>query len=62
MIILGIDPALTQTGWGIISSQKNTISFVACGTIKTDSKKSLDVRLHQIHLSISQVIGAFSTI
>ena len=56
MIILGIDPALTQTGWGIISSVNNSLSFVACGTIKTDAKKSLDQRLHHIHQSIGEVI------
>ncbi|MFT5703162.1 MAG: crossover junction endodeoxyribonuclease RuvC [Rickettsiales bacterium] len=56
MIILGIDPALTQTGWGIISSSNNNLSFIACGTIKTDAKQSLDVRLHHIHKSIKEVI------
>ncbi len=59
MIILGIDPALTQTGWGIISSYKNSLSFIACGTIKTDAKQQLDVRLHHIYQSISQVIQIY---
>ena len=58
-IILGIDPALTQTGWGVISSYKNTLSFIACGTIKTDTKQSLDVRLHHIYKSISEVIAQY---
>ncbi len=57
MIILGIDPALTKTGWGIISSYKNTLSFIACGTIKTDAKQPLDVRLHHIYKAISEVIN-----
>ncbi len=55
MIILGIDPALTQTGWGVISSHKNTLNFIACGTIKTDAKQSLDLRLHHIYKSISPI-------
>ncbi len=59
MLILGIDPALTQTGWGIISSNKNTISFVGCGTIKTDTKQSLDLRLHHIYKTISEVINLY---
>jgi len=59
MVILGIDPALTQTGWGIISSYKNILSFIACGTIKTDAKQSLDVRLHHIYKSISEVIALY---
>ncbi len=56
MITLGIDPALTQTGWGVISSLKGNISFVACGTIKTNSSDSLSERLNHLHKSISEVI------
>jgi crossover junction endodeoxyribonuclease RuvC len=59
MIILGIDPALTQTGWGVISSINNNLSFIASGTIKTDAKKPLDERLHHIHKSIGEVIAKY---
>lgn len=59
MIILGIDPALTQTGWGVISSQKNNLSFIACGTIKTDSKQELSHRLHHLYQSIIEVINLY---
>ena len=59
MIILGIDPALTQAGWGVISVHNNTISFIACGTIKTDAKQPLDVRLHHLHKTISEVIDLY---
>jgi len=54
--ILGIDPALTQSGWGIISCHKNNLSFVACGTIITNPKQPLDERLCHIYQSISEVI------
>ncbi|MFT6258597.1 MAG: crossover junction endodeoxyribonuclease RuvC [Rickettsiales bacterium] len=59
MVILGIDPALTKTGWGIISSVNNSLSFIACGTIKTDAKQSLDERLYHIHKSIGEVIAEY---
>lgn len=59
MIILGIDPALTQTGWGIISSNKNTISFIACGTIKTNASDPLSQRLFHIHQEIKKVIELY---
>jgi len=57
--ILGIDPALTQTGWGIISCYQNHLSFIACGTITTNQKQPLDERLHQIYQSISKVINLY---
>jgi crossover junction endodeoxyribonuclease RuvC len=60
MIILGIDPALTQSGWGVISSQRGNLSFIACGTIKTNPKQSLDVRLHHIYKSIGEVIKNYN--
>ncbi len=59
MIILGIDPALTQSGWGVISVNKNNLSFVACGTIKSNPKQSLDLRLHYIYQSILSVINLY---
>lgn len=59
MIILGIDPALTQTGWGVISSHQNIISFIACGTIKTNAKQPLAERLHYLYQNISQVIDIY---
>ena len=31
--ILGIDPGLVSTGWGIIDAKANQLSFAACGTI-----------------------------
>lgn len=38
-LILGIDPGLQRTGWGIIRQQGNSLSLVACGVIKTESAK-----------------------
>lgn len=59
MIILGIDPALTQTGWGIISSYKNTLSYIASGTIKTNASDNLPSRLFYIHQEIKKVIELY---
>ena len=58
-IILGIDPALSKTGWAVISSLNNSLSFIACGTIKTDAKDPLSNRLSFIHNSINQVIKTY---
>lgn len=56
MKILGIDPGLTKTGWGIISSDKNNLAFLASGTIHTDTSKSLSERLRFLHENLLQII------
>lgn len=56
MIILGIDPGLQKTGWGVISSEGSKLTFLACGTIKTNVADQLAVRLAQIHTEITAVI------
>lgn len=57
MRILGIDPGLQHTGWGVITSNANQIGFVACGTIHSHAKASLSERLKQLHDGLHQVIG-----
>lgn len=55
-IILGIDPGLQHTGWGVITARGNQLSFIACGTIHSDAKKSMPERLCQLHDGLKQVI------
>jgi crossover junction endodeoxyribonuclease RuvC len=55
-IILGIDPGLVNTGWGIISFQTGKLSFIACGTITTKATLPISERLLQIHQALTQVI------
>lgn len=57
--IIGIDPGLRHTGWGIISVQGTRLSYVADGTIKSDASASLAARLCQLHDQLREVIGAF---
>jgi crossover junction endodeoxyribonuclease RuvC len=45
MIILGLDPGLGTTGWGLIEAAGNRLSHIANGQIKTDSGASLPRRL-----------------
>lgn len=56
-IILGIDPGLQHTGWGVILSRANQLSFIACGIIHTDAKKTMPERLCQLNSGLRQVIG-----
>ena len=58
MIILGLDPSLSCTGWGIIRSEGSRISHVANGQVKTDAKASIAVRLAHLQSTIAEVIAA----
>lgn len=59
MRILGIDPGLQKTGWGIIESEGHNLSFVACGLIKSTASKELPARLRQIDDGMCAVIEKF---
>lgn len=56
MFILGIDPALQKTGWGIINSQGARLSFVACGLLKTKANDPLPIRLAALHSQLADII------
>jgi len=57
--ILGIDPGLRRTGWGVVEVDGNRLSFVACGSLATDEKAALAVRLVTIHDGLVRVVEDF---
>lgn len=57
--ILGIDPGLRRTGWGVIETFGNRLSFVACGSVLTDEKAELSVRLVEIYAGLARVVEKF---
>ena len=58
-IILGIDPGIADTGFGVISSQKNQLTCLDYGSIKTSSKLELSDRLEIIYLELSKLIKKY---
>jgi crossover junction endodeoxyribonuclease RuvC len=60
MIILGLDPSLSCTGWGIIRSEGARLSHIANGEVKTDTKAPMAQRLDHLHAAISAVIGQYA--
>jgi crossover junction endodeoxyribonuclease RuvC len=56
MRLLGIDPGLRLTGWGIIESQGNRLSYVASGVIKSSASGSLAERLVQLYDGLAEVV------
>lgn len=55
--ILGLDPGLHCTGWGVIEIGGHCLRHIAHGLIKTDQKVSLPERLKQLYAMLHQVIG-----
>jgi crossover junction endodeoxyribonuclease RuvC len=60
LIILGLDPSLSCTGWGIVRSEDARLSHVANGQIATDAKAPMAERLHHLHDAIFAVIASYS--
>ncbi len=58
--ILGIDPGLRRTGWGLIESDGNRLVHVACGSVETSERADLAVRLVAIHDGLIAVIERYA--
>ena len=58
--ILGIDPGLRRTGWGLVESDGNRLIYVACGAVETDERAELCERLVSIHAGLRKVIEQFA--
>jgi len=54
--ILGVDPGLRSTGWGVIEAAGSGLSFVGCGSIQTESASELPERLASIHRALTGLV------
>jgi crossover junction endodeoxyribonuclease RuvC len=57
--ILGLDPGLQHTGWGIVDLDGTRLSHVANGSISTKKSASLSERLVEIHDGLQQVLSTW---
>lgn len=57
--IIGIDPGLRRTGWGVIDTIGNSLKFVASGTVTSDGDMDLASRLCQLHDGLAEVVHAY---
>ncbi len=57
--ILGIDPGLRRTGWGVIDVEGNRLIFVSCGSVSSDDKAALAERLVALHVGLTRVVDEF---
>ncbi len=58
--ILGLDPGLRRTGWGLIEADGNRLIHVACGSLATNDKAALGERLVTIHDGLVAVIERYA--
>ena len=57
--ILGIDPGLRSTGFGVIDKAGSTLSYVASGCVKTDAEGSLPQRIATILDGLGEIIATY---
>jgi crossover junction endodeoxyribonuclease RuvC len=58
--ILGLDPGLRKTGWGVIVCEGSKLGFVACGCVESDGALPLSERLRQLHEGLARMIAAWT--
>jgi len=59
VVIIGIDPGLAHTGWGVVELRDDSWCAVAYGCIDTSSKDSMAKRLSTIHEGVHEVISRY---
>jgi crossover junction endodeoxyribonuclease RuvC len=55
MRLLGLDPGLRRTGWGMVEARGNVLHFVAAGTVATDPAHDLAARLDALYRGLQEV-------
>lgn len=58
-LILGLDPSLSCTGWGLVRSEGSRLTHIANGQIATDAKTPMAERLAALQQGIAQIIEAY---
>jgi len=59
MRIIGLDPGLRHTGWGVVDKNGVKFSFVAAGVISADTTPSLAERLAELHSHLIKILDEF---
>jgi crossover junction endodeoxyribonuclease RuvC len=57
-LILGLDPSLSCTGWGIVRVEGSRLAHVANGQVATDARAPMAERLNHLHEAVFAVIEA----
>jgi crossover junction endodeoxyribonuclease RuvC len=60
MRLIGFDPGLRNTGWGVIDTKGNHLTYVADGTVRPSVSQDLASRLHELHDALADVLGTYA--
>ena len=58
LVILGLDPGLLRTGWGVVRAEGSRLSYVAHGVIRPNDKAAFPNRLAELFAAIEDVLAA----
>ena len=58
LLLLGLDPGLRVTGWGLIAAEGNRLRHLADGVIVTDTEAAVPERLRALHEALAALIAA----
>lgn len=58
LTLLGIDPGLRHTGWGVVAQSGNRLSFVAAGRVSPDPDLPMAARLYELAQKLAEVVAA----
>ena len=58
--VLGIDPGLRRTGWGVIEIAGNRLRHVGHGVVDTDARESVPERLRALHDGLVEIVARFA--
>ncbi len=60
MRVIGLDPGLRRTGWGVIEAEGTRLRHVAHGVLASDPERPVAERLVQLHAGISAVLAEYA--
>ena len=55
--VVGIDPGLRATGWGVVAIEGTALTFIAAGTIKAPLDGEMAARLLVLHAGLAEILG-----
>lgn len=58
--ILGLDPGLRNTGWGVVDMEGSRLAFVSCGAVRSDSTDQLAQRLCDLHRQLTDIVARYA--
>ncbi len=62
MRLIGLDPGLQRTGWGVIEARGNHMRFLASGVVASAAGEALAARLDKLYSGLSEVMEAYEPI